>query len=121
VTAACVCNEDGPVDEGGAVVGEAVWLWSWLAERAPIEKVTGVAAYVSFGAAGLAIEAFAGKVGARESEGVKSCPRAGCGKSACPVRCRDSDARPVDQDTLYQMGRYVARERPRLDREESGR
>ena len=23
---------------------------------------------------------------ARESEGVKSCPRAGCGKSACPVR-----------------------------------
>src|ERR1035437_2394789 len=24
---------------------------------------------------------------ARESEGVKSCPRAGCGKSACPVVC----------------------------------
>ena len=23
---------------------------------------------------------------ARESKGVKSCPRAGCGKSACPVR-----------------------------------
>src|SRR5713226_993686 len=23
---------------------------------------------------------------ARESEGVKSCPRAGCGRSACPVR-----------------------------------
>ena len=22
----------------------------------------------------------------RESKGVKSCPRAGCGKSACPVR-----------------------------------
>src|SRR5260370_36271388 len=24
---------------------------------------------------------------ARESEGVKSCPRAGCGRSACPVVC----------------------------------
>ncbi len=24
--------------------------------------------------------------GARESKGVKSCPRAGCGRSACPVR-----------------------------------
>jgi len=23
---------------------------------------------------------------ARKSKGVKSCPRAGCGKSACPVR-----------------------------------
>jgi D-alanyl-D-alanine carboxypeptidase len=55
-------------------------LDAWLAARAPIEKVTGIAAYVSFGAAGPAIEAFAGKVG------------------------RDSDARPVDQDTLYQMG-----------------
>jgi len=55
-------------------------LDAWLAARAPIEKVTGVAAYISFGAAGPAIEAFAGKVG------------------------RGPDARPVDQDTLYQMG-----------------
>ncbi|HET9348182.1 MAG TPA: serine hydrolase [Arthrobacter sp.] len=55
-------------------------LDAWLAARAPLEKVTGIAAYISFGAAGPAIEAFAGKVG------------------------RDPDAGPVDQDTLYQMG-----------------
>ena len=55
-------------------------LDTWLAARAPIEKVTGIAAYVSFGKAGPAIEAFAGKVG------------------------RDPDAGPVDQYTLYQMG-----------------
>lgn len=55
-------------------------LDAWLAARVPIEKVTGIAAYISFGSAGPAIEAFAGKVG------------------------RDPDARPVDQDTLYQMG-----------------
>ncbi|HEY9521085.1 MAG TPA: serine hydrolase [Methyloceanibacter sp.] len=55
-------------------------LDAWHAARAPIEKVTGIAAYISFGAAGPAIEAFAGKVG------------------------RDPDAGPVDQDTLYQMG-----------------
>jgi D-alanyl-D-alanine carboxypeptidase len=55
-------------------------LDAWLAARAPIEKVTGIAAYISFGAAGPAIEAFAGKAG------------------------HDPDARPVDQDTLYQMG-----------------
>ena len=55
-------------------------LDAWLAARAPIEKVTGIAAYISFGAARPAIEAFAGKVG------------------------RDPDAGPVDQDTLYQMG-----------------
>jgi len=54
-------------------------LDAWLAARAPIEKVTGIAAYISFGAAGPAIEAFAGKVGRPE-------------------------ATPVDQDTLYQMG-----------------
>ena len=53
---------------------------AWLAARAPIEKVTGIAAYISFGATGPAIEAFSGKVG------------------------RDLDAGPVDQDTLYQMG-----------------
>jgi D-alanyl-D-alanine carboxypeptidase len=55
-------------------------LDAWLGARAPIEKVTGIAAYISFGATGPAIEAFAGKVG------------------------HDPDARPVDQDTLYQMG-----------------
>jgi D-alanyl-D-alanine carboxypeptidase len=55
-------------------------LDAWLAARAPIEKVTGIAAYISFGAAGPAIEAFAGKVG------------------------RNSDSGRVDQDTLYQMG-----------------
>jgi D-alanyl-D-alanine carboxypeptidase len=55
-------------------------LDAWLAARAPIEKVTGLAAYISFGDAGPAIEAFAGKVG------------------------RDPGAAPVDQDTIYQMG-----------------
>jgi D-alanyl-D-alanine carboxypeptidase len=55
-------------------------LDAWLAAQAQVEKVTGIAAYISFGAAGPAIEAFAGKVG------------------------RDPDSGPVDQDTLYQMG-----------------
>ena len=55
-------------------------LDDWLAKQAPIEKVTGIAAYVSFGDTGPAIEAFAGKMG------------------------REPDAKPVDQDTLYQMG-----------------
>ncbi len=55
-------------------------LDAWLATRAPIEKVTGLAAYISFGDAGPAIEAFAGRVG------------------------RDPGAGPVDQDTIYQMG-----------------
>jgi D-alanyl-D-alanine carboxypeptidase len=55
-------------------------LEAWFAARGPIEKVTGIAAYISFGAAGPAIEAFSGKVG------------------------RDPNAGPVDQDTLYQMG-----------------
>jgi D-alanyl-D-alanine carboxypeptidase len=55
-------------------------LDAWLAARAPIEKVTGLAAYISFGDDGPAIEAFAGKVG------------------------RDPGAGPVDQDTIYQMG-----------------
>src|SRR5579862_4607541 len=55
-------------------------LDAWLAARAPIEKVTGVAAYISFGDSGPAIEAFAGKMG------------------------RDPGAGPVDQDTIYQMG-----------------
>jgi D-alanyl-D-alanine carboxypeptidase len=55
-------------------------LDAWLAARAPIEKVTGIAAYISFGVTGPAIEAFAGKVG------------------------RDPNGSSVDQDTLYQMG-----------------
>src|SRR5947207_12601004 len=55
-------------------------LDTWLAARAPIEKVTGIAAYISFGAAGPAIESYAGKVG------------------------RDPDAGSVDQYTLYQIG-----------------
>jgi hypothetical protein len=54
---------------------------AWFASRAPIEKITGIAAYISFGATGPAIEAFSGKVG------------------------RDPDARPVDQDTLYPRSR----------------
>ncbi|MFO1080481.1 MAG: serine hydrolase domain-containing protein [Reyranellaceae bacterium] len=52
----------------------------WLAARAPVEKVTGVAAYVSFGTPGPTIEAFAGKVG------------------------RNAGDAPVGQDTLFQMG-----------------
>ena len=55
-------------------------LDKWVAARAPIEKITGIAAYVSFGDTGPAIEAFAGKTS------------------------RDADARAVDQDTLYQIG-----------------
>jgi len=55
-------------------------LASWLADRAPIEKATGIAAYVSFGDPGPAIEAFAGKVG------------------------RAPNDPPVSQDTLFQMG-----------------
>jgi len=55
-------------------------LESWVAERAPVEKVTGIAAYISFGDPGPAIEAFAGKVG------------------------RAPDDPPVRQNTLFQMG-----------------
>src|SRR5262245_33865990 len=69
----------GASRSGGTVADQAA-IDAWLAARAPIEKVTGIAAYISFGAAGPAIEAFSGKVG------------------------RDPDAGPVDQDTLYQMG-----------------
>jgi len=53
---------------------------TWLANRKPTEKVTGVAAYISFGDAGPAIEAFAGKVG------------------------RGQQDMPVRQDTLFHMG-----------------
>jgi D-alanyl-D-alanine carboxypeptidase len=55
-------------------------LETWVAERAGPEKITGVAAYVSFGDPGPAIEAFAGKVGA------------------------DPRDPPVCQNTLFQMG-----------------
>ncbi|MXQ14193.1 serine hydrolase domain-containing protein [Microvirga makkahensis] len=55
-------------------------LESWLAERAPLEKVTGIAAYISLGDPGPAIEAFAGTTGRSPSDG------------------------PVSQNTLFQMG-----------------
>jgi D-alanyl-D-alanine carboxypeptidase len=55
-------------------------LDAWLADRSSAEKVTGVAAYISFGDTGPAIEAFAGKVGS--------------GPHDAPVR----------QGTLFQMG-----------------
>jgi D-alanyl-D-alanine carboxypeptidase len=55
-------------------------LEAWLAERAPLEKVTGIAAYISLGDPGPAIEAFAGTTGRSVSDG------------------------PVSQDTLFQMG-----------------
>jgi D-alanyl-D-alanine carboxypeptidase len=55
-------------------------LDDWLAERATIEGVTGIAAYVSFATPGPAIEAFAGKVG------------------------RGPNDPPVDQNTLFAMG-----------------
>jgi D-alanyl-D-alanine carboxypeptidase len=55
-------------------------LETWVADRAPVEKITGIAAYISFGDPGPAIEAFAGKVGS--------------GPQDAPVR----------QNTLFQMG-----------------
>jgi D-alanyl-D-alanine carboxypeptidase len=57
-----------------------VALDSWLAARSSAEMVTGVAAYISFGDNGPAIEAFAGKVG------------------------NGSQDVPVRQGTLFQMG-----------------
>lgn len=55
-------------------------LESWLAERAPLEKVTGIATYISLGDPGPAIEAFAGTTGRPPSD------------------------ESVSQDTLFQMG-----------------
>ena len=52
----------------------------WLADRAAVEKVTGVAAYISFGDRGPPIAAFAGRTGA------------------------DPKAPPVGPGTLFQMG-----------------
>lgn len=66
--------------EPGTIGQVQATLDNWLAKQGPLEKVTGIAAYISFGDAGPAIEAFSGKVG------------------------READAGPVDQDTLYQMG-----------------
>ncbi|MGB7099166.1 MAG: serine hydrolase domain-containing protein [Xanthobacteraceae bacterium] len=55
-------------------------LNTWLADRRSPEKVTGVAAYISFGDTGPAIEAFAGTVGGGQQD------------------------EPVHQGTLFQMG-----------------
>jgi D-alanyl-D-alanine carboxypeptidase len=55
-------------------------LETWVAERAPVEKITGIALYVSFGDPGPAIEAFAGKIGPAPQD------------------------QPVRQNTLFQMG-----------------
>ncbi|HZZ62838.1 MAG TPA: serine hydrolase domain-containing protein [Roseiarcus sp.] len=55
-------------------------LDTWVAERAPVEKISGIAAYVSFGDPGPAIEAFAGKTG------------------------REAQDPPVGRGTLFQMG-----------------
>jgi D-alanyl-D-alanine carboxypeptidase len=70
---------DASAEPGQAEKVQAA-LENWLVERAPIEKVTGIAAYVSFGDPGPAIEAFAGKVGRNAGDG------------------------PIDQHTLFQMG-----------------
>ncbi|MFO1142514.1 MAG: serine hydrolase domain-containing protein [Amaricoccus sp.] len=55
-------------------------LDGWLAERGPVEGVTGIAAYVSLATPGPNIEAFAGRTG------------------------RGADDPPVDQNTLFAMG-----------------
>jgi D-alanyl-D-alanine carboxypeptidase len=55
-------------------------LDDWLDDRAAVEGVTGIAAYVSLATPGPAIEAFAGRTG------------------------RSPDDPPVDQDTLFGMG-----------------
>ncbi len=55
-------------------------LDGWLAERGPIEGVTGISAYVSLGTPGPNIEAFAGSTG------------------------RGADDPAVDQNTLFAMG-----------------
>jgi D-alanyl-D-alanine carboxypeptidase len=80
VTGAIFFSVAAPATELTQVERVQAALDTWLAARAPIEKVTGIAAYISFGAAGPAIESYAGKVG------------------------RDPDAGSVDQYTLYQIG-----------------
>jgi hypothetical protein len=43
---------------------------AWLAARAPIEKITGIASYISFGAAGPSVEAFSpGRSAATPTQG----------------------------------------------------
>lgn len=80
VTAALACAPFAAPAQERTVDRVQAALETWLAARAPVEKVTGVAAYVSFGTPGPAIEAFAGRTG----------PNAGDAK--------------VSQDTLFQMG-----------------
>ena len=60
------CDASAAADQAGEIQAA---LETWLAARAPIEKVTGIAAYVSFGDPGPAIEAFAGKVGRGADDG----------------------------------------------------
>jgi len=56
---------------------------AWLVARAPIENVTGIAAYISFGAAGPAIEAFSGKVGRNpETRSANGCLSTQCGRTS---------------------------------------
>lgn len=55
-------------------------LQTWVTERGSVEKITGIAAYVSFGDPGPAFEAFAGKTGSAPQDP------------------------PVRQNTLFQMG-----------------
>jgi D-alanyl-D-alanine carboxypeptidase len=76
---AILAASSAQADSRGIVKIQAA-LDAWLADRSAPEKVTGVAAYISFGDTGPAIEAFAGKVG--------NGPR---------------DA-PVGQGALFQMG-----------------
>ena len=66
--------------EAGRIAQIQAALEQWVAERAAPEKITGGAAYISFGDPGPAIEAFAGSVGA------------------------DPKDPPVRRDTLFQMG-----------------
>jgi hypothetical protein len=62
-------------DSSGIVKIQAA-LDAWLADGGSAEKVTGVAAYVSFGDTGPAIEAFAGKMGSGPQDAalLASCP-----------------------------------------------
>jgi D-alanyl-D-alanine carboxypeptidase len=66
--------------EPGQIEKVQAALDTWLAQRAPVEKVTGIAAYVSLGDPGPAIEAFAGTTGRAPSDG------------------------PISQNTLFHMG-----------------
>ncbi len=82
--AALALTAGGAVAQTGGQTGEAAQiqavLEAWLAERAPVEGVTGIAAYVSLGDPGPTIEAFAGVTGREPGDG------------------------PTDRDTLFHMG-----------------